>query len=212
VLPWTEFAGNACAENAYYLAAQIRPVPYQQPCSAELGHRSLLDCFTRPDKHAAICATCMQEAIFSYQRPCRAPKPSERKLSRASGRKSTSQNLTGRPYSNVARSEVVSNARRCCAAPPPSSSKRGNTPAPERVLKPFGNRRSCLAGERNRRLRVDSRAGKRAVSASGDQTLKVWDLESKHSALEAEVQSQLDDPRLESARDLAKGGISNSRV
>jgi hypothetical protein len=71
VLPWTEFAGNACAENAYYLAAQIRPVLYQQPCycpcSAELGHRCLLDCFTRPDKHAAICATCMQEAIFSYQ-------------------------------------------------------------------------------------------------------------------------------------------------
>lgn len=71
VLPWTEFAGNACAENAYRFAAQIRPVLYQQPCycpcSGELGHTCLLDCFTRPDKHAAICGTCMQEAIFTYQ-------------------------------------------------------------------------------------------------------------------------------------------------
>lgn len=71
VLPWEQFASSACAQNAYYFAAQIRPVLYQQPCfcpcSEELGHTCLLDCFTRPDKHAAICATCMQEAIFSYQ-------------------------------------------------------------------------------------------------------------------------------------------------
>jgi hypothetical protein len=71
VLPWAEFAGNPCAENAYYFAARIRPILYQQPCfcpcSKELGHRCLLDCFTRPDKHAALCATCLQEAIFSYQ-------------------------------------------------------------------------------------------------------------------------------------------------
>lgn len=75
VLPWFEFAGNACAENAYYLAAQIRPVLYQQPCycpcGKELGHTCLLDCFTRPDKHAAICATCLQEAIFAYQQVVR---------------------------------------------------------------------------------------------------------------------------------------------
>jgi len=71
VLPWAEFAGNACAENAYYFAAKIRPVLYQQPCycpcSRELGHTCLLDCFTRSDKHAAICGTCLKEAIFAYR-------------------------------------------------------------------------------------------------------------------------------------------------
>jgi hypothetical protein len=71
VLPWTEFAGNPCAENAYRFAARIRPVLYQQPCycpcSEELGHTCLLDCFTKADKHAAICATCLQEAIFVYR-------------------------------------------------------------------------------------------------------------------------------------------------
>lgn len=71
VLPWAQFASSASAENAYYFAAQIRPVLYQQPCycpcGEELGHTCLLDCFTRPDKHAAICTACMQEAIFSYQ-------------------------------------------------------------------------------------------------------------------------------------------------
>jgi hypothetical protein len=71
VLPWTEFAGNACAENAYYFAARIRSVLYQQPCycpcSKELGHTCLLDCFTRADKHAANCGTCLQEAIFAYR-------------------------------------------------------------------------------------------------------------------------------------------------
>jgi Protein of unknown function with PCYCGC motif len=71
VLPWMEFAGNPCAENAYYFAAKIRPVLYQQPCycpcGEELGHTCLLDCFTRSDKHAAICATCLKEAIFAYR-------------------------------------------------------------------------------------------------------------------------------------------------
>ncbi len=71
VLPWAEFPGNASAENAYYFAAQIRPVLYQQPCfcpcSKQLGHTCLLDCFTRPDKHAAMCGTCLKEAIFAYQ-------------------------------------------------------------------------------------------------------------------------------------------------
>lgn len=75
VLPWAEFAGNASAEDAYYFAAQIRPVLYQQPCycpcSEELGHTCLLDCFTRPDKHAAICTTCLQEAIFAYRETMR---------------------------------------------------------------------------------------------------------------------------------------------
>lgn len=71
VLPWTEFTGNPFAENAYCFAAKIRPVLYQQPCYCpcrrDLGHTCLLDCFTLPDKHAAICATCLQEAIFAYR-------------------------------------------------------------------------------------------------------------------------------------------------
>ena len=71
VLPWTDFTGNAHAENAYYLAARIRPVLYQQPCfcpcGKALGHTCLLDCFTRADKHAAMCGTCLKEAIFAYQ-------------------------------------------------------------------------------------------------------------------------------------------------
>lgn len=72
VLPWREFASNPWAANAYRMAAQIRPVLYQLPCycgcNRELGHTCLLDCFTRADKHASICDTCMKEAIFAYQR------------------------------------------------------------------------------------------------------------------------------------------------
>ena len=71
VLPWHEFVGNPWAENAYRLAARIRPVLYQQPCycwcSRSLGHTCLLDCFIRQDKHAADCQTCLKEAIFAYQ-------------------------------------------------------------------------------------------------------------------------------------------------
>ncbi len=75
VLPWQEFVGNPWAENAYRMAARIRPVLYQQPCycwcSRTLGHTCLLDCFTRPDKHAADCQTCLKEAIFAYQQTMR---------------------------------------------------------------------------------------------------------------------------------------------
>jgi hypothetical protein len=75
VLPWREFFTNPWAENAYRLAARIRPVLYQQPCycwcSKTLGHTCLLDCFTRPDKHAADCQTCLKEALFAYQQTLR---------------------------------------------------------------------------------------------------------------------------------------------
>lgn len=71
VLPWWKFVGNPWAENTYRLAARIRPVLDQQPCycwcGRTLGHTCLLDCFTRPDKHAAACETCIKEAIFAYQ-------------------------------------------------------------------------------------------------------------------------------------------------
>jgi uncharacterized protein with PCYCGC motif len=68
-LPWEQFAGNAYAENGYFLASRIREVLYQQPCychcDRSLGHSSLLDCYTRPDKHAAICQTCLMETFFA---------------------------------------------------------------------------------------------------------------------------------------------------
>ena len=57
-LPWEQFANNPYAENGYFFASRIREVLYQQPCycfcDRSLGHGSLLDCYTRPDKHAAI--------------------------------------------------------------------------------------------------------------------------------------------------------------
>jgi uncharacterized protein with PCYCGC motif len=68
-LAWEEFAGNPYAENAYLLAGRIREILYQQPCychcDRSLGHSSLLDCYTRPDKHAAVCQTCLTETFFA---------------------------------------------------------------------------------------------------------------------------------------------------
>ena len=67
-LPWELFAGNPYAQNGYYLASRFREVLYQQPCYCycdhSLGHGSLLDCYTKPDKHAAICQTCLMETFF----------------------------------------------------------------------------------------------------------------------------------------------------
>lgn len=68
-LPWEQFANNPYAENGYFFASRIREVLYQQPCycfcDRSLGHGSLLDCYTRPDKHAAICQTCLMETFFA---------------------------------------------------------------------------------------------------------------------------------------------------
>jgi uncharacterized protein with PCYCGC motif len=68
-LAWEQFAGNPYAENAYFIAGRIREILYQQPCychcDRSLGHGSLLDCYTRPDKHAAVCQTCLQETFFA---------------------------------------------------------------------------------------------------------------------------------------------------
>jgi hypothetical protein len=60
---------DAITQNAYAMAAKVRPVLYQQPCychcDKELGHGSLLDCFT--GMHAAVCNVCKWEGIYAYQ-------------------------------------------------------------------------------------------------------------------------------------------------
>src|SRR5437763_1262050 len=69
-LSWAQFP-NPYVQNAYYLASKIREVLYQQPCYCHcdrtFGHGSLLDCYTRPDKHAAVCQTCLMETFFAYE-------------------------------------------------------------------------------------------------------------------------------------------------
>ncbi len=55
--------------TAYRMAAQIPAVLHQQPCycrcDRQLRHKSLHTCFE--GTHGATCATCMKEAVFSYQ-------------------------------------------------------------------------------------------------------------------------------------------------
>src|ERR1700729_2993900 len=55
--------------TAYQMAAKIPAVLHQQPCychcDREMGHNSLHSCFE--GTHGAACATCMKEAVYSYQ-------------------------------------------------------------------------------------------------------------------------------------------------
>jgi hypothetical protein len=55
--------------TAYQMAARIEKVLYAQPCYCRcdlaLHHKSLHSCFE--GTHGAICATCMRQAIYSYQ-------------------------------------------------------------------------------------------------------------------------------------------------
>jgi hypothetical protein len=59
---------DAQTRNIFTLAAKVKPVLYQQPCycgcDKEVGHKSLLDCFT--DYHGAHCILCKKEAVFTY--------------------------------------------------------------------------------------------------------------------------------------------------
>jgi hypothetical protein len=59
---------DAQTRNIYTLAAKEKPILYQQPCycrcDKEVGHKSLLDCFT--DYHGAHCVLCKKEAVFTY--------------------------------------------------------------------------------------------------------------------------------------------------
>ena len=59
---------DAQTRNIFTLAAKVKPILYQQPCycgcDKEVGHKSLLDCFT--DLHGAHCILCKKEAVFTY--------------------------------------------------------------------------------------------------------------------------------------------------
>lgn len=59
---------DAETRNIFTLAAKVKPVLYQQPCycgcDKEVGHKSLLDCFT--DYHGAHCVLCKKEAALTY--------------------------------------------------------------------------------------------------------------------------------------------------
>ena len=59
---------DAQTRNIYTLAAKVKAVLYQEPCycgcDKEVGHKSLLDCFT--DLHGAHCILCKKEATFTY--------------------------------------------------------------------------------------------------------------------------------------------------
>jgi hypothetical protein len=59
---------DAQTRNIFTLAAKVKPILYQQPCycgcDKEVGHKSLLDCFT--DFHGAHCILCKKEAVFTY--------------------------------------------------------------------------------------------------------------------------------------------------
>lgn len=56
-------------QAAYSMASRVEKVLYEQPCYChcdnELGHHSLLDCYT--GNHASVCETCMMEGIFVYE-------------------------------------------------------------------------------------------------------------------------------------------------
>jgi Protein of unknown function with PCYCGC motif len=70
-LPWKDFIDNPAAANAYYYGEHIRATLYQLPCfchcDKSLGHTCLLDCITKPDKHAAICQLCLKEILYAYK-------------------------------------------------------------------------------------------------------------------------------------------------
>jgi hypothetical protein len=59
---------DAQTRNIFTLAAKVKPILYQQPCycgcDKDVGHKSLLDCFT--DGHGAHCMLCKKEAVFTY--------------------------------------------------------------------------------------------------------------------------------------------------
>lgn len=54
---------------AYKMAAKIPQALHQEPCycrcDRELAHNSLHSCFA--GLHGAACATCMKEAVYTYQ-------------------------------------------------------------------------------------------------------------------------------------------------
>jgi hypothetical protein len=61
---------SSLVRNVYSMAANIKPVLYQQPCYCGCDrfahHKSLLDCYV--DTHATECEICQKECIYSYER------------------------------------------------------------------------------------------------------------------------------------------------
>jgi hypothetical protein len=77
-LPPSQFSNPLIAE-AYEIAGEIPDVLAQQPCychcDRELGHTSLLDCFT--STHTAGCGICMGETFFAYRMAKQGKTPAE---------------------------------------------------------------------------------------------------------------------------------------
>lgn len=65
--------------TAYKMAAKIPAVLHQEPCychcDREAGHNSLHSCFE--GIHGALCGTCMQEAVYSYQQTKKGRTPAQ---------------------------------------------------------------------------------------------------------------------------------------
>lgn len=66
-------------QAAYTMASKVEKVLYQEPCYCrcdnELGHHSLLDCYT--GDHASVCETCMMEGIFAYEQTKKGKTPGQ---------------------------------------------------------------------------------------------------------------------------------------
>lgn len=67
------------SRNIYALAAKIKKILYQEPCycgcDKEVGHKSLLDCYT--DRHGSFCAVCKKEAVYSYNQTRKGQTPAQ---------------------------------------------------------------------------------------------------------------------------------------
>lgn len=67
------------SRNIYALAAKIKRVLYQEPCycgcDKEVGHKSLLDCYT--DRHGSFCDVCKKEAVYSYNQTRKGQTPAQ---------------------------------------------------------------------------------------------------------------------------------------
>ncbi len=60
---------HAYQVTAYKMAAKVEKVLFTQPCYCRcdlaMHHKSLHSCFE--GTHGAVCATCMRQAIYTYQ-------------------------------------------------------------------------------------------------------------------------------------------------
>jgi Protein of unknown function with PCYCGC motif len=74
-----QFADNKAAFVAYAIAAKIRALLYQEPCTCgcdrNAGHESLLDCFT--GNHGVLCRECQTLVLYIYQQHKAGKTPAE---------------------------------------------------------------------------------------------------------------------------------------